>query len=557
MTDVPLFLALFQNPRTVIASGLLLICLFLKNTTLLEGALSKGKRLSRRPILASCVLFVLALIAVVLPVVWKGAPIPFVHDEFSYLLAADTFASGRVANPAPPCSDSMESMHILVRPVYMSKYPPGQGLVLGLGQVLAGMPILGIWIIHGLAVVGIYWMLQAFVSSTWSFLGGLLVSIHPLMIEWSYGYWGGTLGVLGGALLIGGAARIGTPRIISKSFAGICFALGALILANFRPFEGFVLFALIALALFIHLKSKVFAGGWWRQAIPILVLGSMCMGYYNWRVTGTPFRLPYEVHHSQYGAYPLFLFQRPWTKPVYFHKELDRFYDHEQRDLYMRRESGQTILRGLWYQATELSFAAFKPFYILALPLTVLPLILPRSRKVLLWSSILLMFMGMVFIETYMAAHYVSPVFPLLVALIVISMNRALRWKSWGSSWLVRSVVVVYFFFASCWMKDFALATPSPSAWYIRRAHLQANWPMKFPGKHLFFVRYSFFHDTHKEWVYNGSDLENASVIWVRDMDIEKNNCVLTGFPDRQAWIVNADQFPVVPVCYSNFYSKR
>src|SRR5215203_5173114 len=66
--------------------------------------------------------FLLALIA--------GIPAPQTHDEFGYLLAADTFLQGRIVNPTPFSPQHFEYFHILLKPIYAAKYPPLQGTFL-------------------------------------------------------------------------------------------------------------------------------------------------------------------------------------------------------------------------------------------------------------------------------------------------------------------------------------------------------------------------------------------------------------------------------------------
>src|ERR1700693_1811520 len=262
--------------------------------THLESLFSQFARHSNL-VLLSLFFGVIAVRLALLPLL--HVPVPGIHDEYSYLLMGDTFAHGRLANPPHPMWLSFETFHVNWFPTYSSIYPPAQGAILAIGQLL-GSPWIGVLLSAAAMCSAIAWMLQAWMPSRWALLGGVLAATKFGVASYSMNsYWGGAAAAIGGALGLGGLRRISKHP---TAWNGALLGLGVAILANSRPYEG-MLFCIPAAAWFIwwfattknrssvhhtaftspHAKTKVLV-----SVLVVLTAGATFMGYYDWRLTG-------------------------------------------------------------------------------------------------------------------------------------------------------------------------------------------------------------------------------------------------------------------------------
>ena len=504
-------------------------------------------KLGRRKFFSAAIvgLLVLASRAAIIPLL--GIPEPRWHDEFSFLLAADTFAHGRLANPTHPMWIHFESFHIIHQPTYMSMYPPAQGLVLALGERL-GHPWIGQWLITALMCSALCWMLQAWLPPAWALFGGLLAALRlGILSYWMNGYWSASVVALGGALVLGALPRM---RRDAKVRDAVFLAIGLTILANTRPYEGMILGLAAATALAIWLarsRRPVFAIVW-RQIVPVMVvllLAAAATGYYYDRVTGDAFRMTYQVNRGMYSQAPYFLWQDPRPEPLYHHPVMRALYQREFR-VFLESRTVAGYVRNL----IEKIWSAWN-FYlgpVLTIPLLALPWIL-RDRRMRFPLLAGVVFMLATTVETWTSPHYLAAATGLLYLVLMQCLRHLRVWRWRGQlvgAAVVRAIAVICCAMIVLRLAAVAARAPIEGAWprgNLERAAITKQLENS-PGHHLVIVGYGPDHDLNQEWVYNAADIDIAKIVWARDMGDRDNQELLQYFRDRKVWRLNADQSP-------------
>jgi hypothetical protein len=505
------------------------------------------RRISRRKSL-SVVLVGISVVAIRVALIPAlGIPQPRWHDEFSYLLAADTFAHGKVTNPTHPMWIHFETFHIIEQPTYMSMYPPAQGLILAGGEKLRH-PWIGQLLITAAMCGGLCWMLQGWLPPRWALLGGVLAVLRlGLLSYWMNTYWCASVAALGGALVLGAWPRLRQRQRPSVRNA-LLFGLGLVILANSRPYEGFLFAIPLAFAMFFWLAGRnhpPLRQSLLRVVFPlfvVLLLGGLATGWYYDRVTGSPLEMTYQVNRDRYATAPYFVWQTPRPEPLYHHEVMRDYYRRELSEF----ERNLTF-KGYLERAAQ-KFASWWQFYLgplLTLPMLALPWMV-RQRKMALPLVLCGTIMAGFAIQTWSFPHYFSPFTGALYILLVQGLRHLRLWRGRrngiGFS-VVRAIPILAC--AMILLRVTAAAT---------NTHIEPDWPRGnlerarivrelrgLPGDQIVFVRYGVHHDLDREWVWNEGSIDSAKVVWARDMGEAQNRELLQYFGNRRTWYIDGD----------------
>jgi len=512
------------------------------------GALLDRVARHRRLCVLGVTVAVILVRLVMLP--WDPVPVPVIHDEYSFLLGAETFNLDRLTNPTPPLWAHFETFHVNMVPTYQTMYPPATSAVLALGHLLFHSYWAGVLLATAVMCGAICWMLQGFLPSRWALLGALFCILrYGTFTYWVNSYFGGQVAATGGALLLGSLVRL--RRRPATRYA-VIFALGLALLANSRPLEGFC-FALPAL---------IYALWWWlrlrrpwsfrlvRVALPaatVLLATFAFIGYYNWRGTGHPLRFPYVENHAQYHITKPFFWQER-SYPSYRHPVMRIFYTrHELMDYLVARMPGgaEQILRRKVIVIQSYFLWPLTPVFLIGLWCALF-----RSSVVKVVAALsLLLMLACSFCQVWnLLPHYLAPGASVFLLFTLDGLRRLRTWRPWhkpiGPA-LSRAGLFCLFLallnpISEYVMNPFNLEAPFRTVPMseIERVRMQSILE-SMPGRHLVIVVYHRFDNPGNDWVYNGPDIDSAKVVWARDMGLEGNQELLRYFANRQVWFTD------------------
>jgi hypothetical protein len=286
----------------------------------------------------------------------------------------------------------------------------------------------------------------------------------------------------------------------------------------------------------------------------LLILTATSMGFYNYRVTGHPFLMPYQVHESTYGMVPVFLWQPLKTEQHYNHLLLGDLHKSWSCELYRYQQSFSGSLdKGIWKISTIWMFyigILFTPF------MAGLPWMWRRWRVKFALSICALMIAALL-AETWVMPHYAAPATCLFFLLVVESLRQA-RFAKWHGKPVGKPLLgaILPLLLVSAIISFAVTQHLMPPRWQLERARMLRELEES-RESHLILVSYARDHSPHCQWIYNHADIDTAKVVWAWEMGPQADKVLLDYFKERRVWLLRADQFPWHLVSYHSGSCKN
>jgi hypothetical protein len=276
----------------------------------------------------------------------------------------------------------------------------------------------------------------------------------------------------------------------------------------------------------------------------IAVMSMMFFCYFNWRVAGSPFSVPYMANEKDYVSTPTLAWQK-LRPPIHFQNpQFTAFYNGWMRDVWLQGRS-DSLAHTVDHLLRNIKKCVY--FYLwpeFCIPLLTLPWVV-RDRRI----RFLLLQGAFCFVAFLSAAwfqpHYAAPLVATGFAVLVQSLRHLRRWEYKGQPvgiGLSRAVALFAVVLSPFHPHAVALGHVTPSG-IEYRAKFEAKLTST-ADKHLVIVRYFPTHDVLAEWVYNRADIDDAKVVWAREIPGVDTCPLLNYFRDRKVWLVEPDTSP-------------
>jgi hypothetical protein len=400
------------------------------------------------------------------------------------------------------------------------------------GQVVLGHPWYGVWLSCGAMMASLVWAMQGWLPPRWALLGGVTALPLAIVSYWMNSYWGGAIAAIGGALLLGGYARVVKRR---QAVYAIAMGIGIALLANSRPYEGLVFSIPVAIA-FLWSRPR------WQAVAPlaaVLLPAFAATGHYNRAVTGSALNMPFTEYARQYAYIPLFNYQPLQASKSYPTRVLFDLHQNWERTEWEKARSWELIPIRLrdWKGAASTIFGHWAP----VLLVLIFAAQIVRDRRVRLPLMCIAAVLAGSMIEVRYYPHYAGPATVAALILAVQALRHLRLWKPPAGrvlAWAFPLLVVGVAMAPQAWK---IVEQPVPSGPKNGLRDRVAESLREQGGKHVILVHYTGWQSPHEEWVYNSADIDSQDVIWADDLGSEENAALVEYYKDRKIWRFQPD----------------